>query len=607
MPKVLSAIYSYEDMKEKWSQDNPNDKPYTRRPDLESGIYELDKWIIRVNDEGKTISTVGWKEHPSHTVVGGMLATTEGKKIGQNNRVLNDAREPQLNQSKPLVAAFGFRDGDNARWIAKAKQNGWKFPDDSEFEQMKQLLPESVFNEWNSAYPNGNWAIRSIRGEGEMAKCVYLDDPISDWFNMLKYLPDESFEEYSLGEPVADLGTRDRFKDKNIRSKGNKEYKAFVSEQYLRQVNDRIPDAGNSKMKTWLEKLNGLNLKKGKYWYFGTNVYEDKTYVMIDVINKGDRFLGTSKKFNLEGMDSAIIFVGVSKSMVGKIKRGQTVPKGRKFIDLWGKGGLRGLPKKRSFDKEPKNIFQKWQAIIKWRPDETFQSQKGDEIISPDKYSSNYKVRIKPHYMDKGNTRLNEEDYYNRTDMIPELINKLNTHPDTQEYRGKIWFYFNDDKFDLSYVDGKIISNSPTNEYLFESVRSLEFIGGKRAYIGYPVKRGYKFIDIHNTGIKEFHTAGMDKNVFLNNSKADLRRKHEGKNKPKSVYSEAKTGDEAYDIYKETYYIPFEEKVQTLRNKRDNATNPATKEKAQKQIDKLEREQRKEYERYKRIALRLGD
>ena len=428
MPKVLSAIYSYEDMKEKWSQDNPNDAPYTRRPDLESGIYELDKWIIRVNDEGKTISTVGWKEHPSHTVVGGMLATTEGKKIGQNNRVLNDAREPQLNQSKPLVAAFGFRDGDNARWIAKAKQNGWKFPDDSEFEQMKQLLPESVFNEWNSAYPNGNWAIRSIRGEGEMAKCVYLDDPIPDWFNMLK-----------------------------------------------------------------------------------------------------------------------------------------------------------------------------------WRPDETFQSQKGDEIISPDKYSSNYKVRIKQHYLETGNKRLNEEEYYNRTDMLPELINKLNTHPDTQGYKGKIWFYFNDDKFDLSYVDGKIISNNPVNEYIFESIRSLDLAGQKRTYIGYPAKGEYKFIDIHNTGIKEFHNSGKGKNVFRDNTKANLRRKHEEKNKPKSVYSEAKTGDEAYDIYKETYFIPFEEKVQKLRNKRDNATNPATKEKTQKQIDKLEKEQRKEYERYKRIALRLGD
>lgn len=185
MTKVLPAIFSYEDMKRRWSQDNPNEKPYTRRSDLESGIYELDKWIIRVNDEGKTISTVGWKEHLSHIVVGGMLATTEGKKIGQNNRVLNDAREPQLNQSKPLVAAFGIRDGDNARWIAKAKQNGWKFPDDPEFEQVKTLLPDNVLNAWLARYPK-TMAIRSIRGEGEMAKCVYLDDPMPQWFSLLK-------------------------------------------------------------------------------------------------------------------------------------------------------------------------------------------------------------------------------------------------------------------------------------------------------------------------------------------------------------------------------------------------------------------------------------
>ena len=191
--------------------------------------------------------------------------------------------------------------------------------------------------------------------------------------------------------------------------------------------------------------------------------------------------------------------------------------------------------------------------------------------------------------------------------MIPELITKLNTHSDTQGYKGKIWFYFNDDKFDLSYVDGKITSNSPTNEYIFESVRSLEFVGDKRAYIGYPVKQGYKFIDIHNTGIKEFHTAGMDKNIFLDNTKANLRRKHEEKNKPKSVYSEAKTGEEAYDIYNETYYLPFKAKVKTLQNKRDSATNPKTKEKAQKQINSLEAEQRRQYERYKRVAQKLGD
>ena len=209
--------------------------------------------------------------------------------------------------------------------------------------------------------------------------------------------------------------------------------------------------------------------------------------------------------------------------------------------------------------------------------------------------------------MDKGNTRLTEEEYYNRTDMLPELINKLNTHPDTQGYRGKIWFYFNDDKFDLSYVDGKITSNNPANEYIFESIRSLDFAGQNRAYIGYPAYKGYKFIDIHNTGIKEFHIAGMSRNVFNDNTKENLRRKHERKSKPKSVYSEAKNGEEAYDIYNETYYLPFKKKVKTLQNKRDDATNPKTKEKAQKQINSLEAEQRRQYEKYKRVAQKLGD
>ena len=47
---------------------------------------------------------------------------------GGNNRALQDAREPQLNQSKPVIAAFGHRDGDNARWIANAKKNkNWSF------------------------------------------------------------------------------------------------------------------------------------------------------------------------------------------------------------------------------------------------------------------------------------------------------------------------------------------------------------------------------------------------------------------------------------------------------------------------------------------------
>ena len=62
MPKVLPAIFSYEEMKSRFNEDNP-DEPYTRRKDLESGIYALDNWVIRVDDNDKAISTVGWKEH----------------------------------------------------------------------------------------------------------------------------------------------------------------------------------------------------------------------------------------------------------------------------------------------------------------------------------------------------------------------------------------------------------------------------------------------------------------------------------------------------------------------------------------------------------------
>ena len=51
---------------------------------------------------------------------------------------------------------------------------------------MSQLLPQDVFKfHWLSKYPE-RMAIRSIRGEGEFAKCVYLDDPIPAWFNVLK-------------------------------------------------------------------------------------------------------------------------------------------------------------------------------------------------------------------------------------------------------------------------------------------------------------------------------------------------------------------------------------------------------------------------------------
>jgi hypothetical protein len=91
-----------------------------------------------------------------------------------------------MNQSKPLVAAFGAREGSPEAWIQRGRSRGWIFSQDENFNQVSGLLPEQVINEWNNAYPKGNWAIRPITDAANLAKWVFIDDPIPDWFNMLK-------------------------------------------------------------------------------------------------------------------------------------------------------------------------------------------------------------------------------------------------------------------------------------------------------------------------------------------------------------------------------------------------------------------------------------
>ena len=63
-----------------------------------------------------------------------------------------------MNQSKPLVAAFGAREGSPEAWIQRGRDRGWIFSQDENFNQVRELIPEQVVNEWNTAYPNGNWA-----------------------------------------------------------------------------------------------------------------------------------------------------------------------------------------------------------------------------------------------------------------------------------------------------------------------------------------------------------------------------------------------------------------------------------------------------------------
>lgn len=623
MIKVLPAVFSYEEMKNKWNQDNPNE-PYGRSDSLQNGIYAIENWLIRVDDNNKAIATGGWTEYPTHTVVGGLYAVERADrnhpehdpKLSGNARAIQDAREPQLNKSKPIIASFNQQRGNNARWMATAKNTqGFIFSDDPKWEQAISVLPQELVKEWTEK-SGDRWAIRNILNSEELAKCVYPDDPTASWFNLLKYLPDNTWDDFELGEPAPDLGTRDRFKDKNIKSKGNAKYKAFVSEKYLRQVSDRIPNAGTSLMQGWLEKLTEMNLNKGKYWFFGTNVREDNTYVMIDVISKGQTYTLTSdKRLNLEGMDKAIIFVGVSKEMVGKVKRGQNIPKGRKFLDIHGKYGMRGLKRERRLPKEPTNPFKaqdiekSWKDIFKWRPDGSFSSQgpKGDFVPKDyrtgtgGKYSSLHNTMITGHYLDGGEIRGKFKNFlwkhFNRTDMIEEWVSLLREQPDdllTAKSKNKIWFWCVPDEDDYSYVDARVImprGDMLEKRFIFESIRIKD--PDTNTWMGAPLTYA-QFIPIWGVGEKEGAPPKSD-----SHNPMDIGRQKQQKSQEPSIFDNAVTSDEVYEIWKK-WYEEHLQKIKQLKNKIENATKQETKIKAFTDIDKIDKKIRKQYEEYKK-------
>ena len=147
-------MFTYEQMQQKWLQDIEEDEePYTRRSDLQTGRYALDKWLIRVDDEGKTLAVLGWKEHSNHTVCGGGLTTERGKQIRGNMKALMAARKSQIPQDKMMVTALVHRSGNNARWLAFGRGQLYRFPNDEGFEEYANQLPPAVKEDWLSAYP----------------------------------------------------------------------------------------------------------------------------------------------------------------------------------------------------------------------------------------------------------------------------------------------------------------------------------------------------------------------------------------------------------------------------------------------------------------------
>jgi len=225
------------------------------------------------------------------------------------------AREPQLNQSKPLVAAFGHRDGDNARWISKAKQNGWTFPDSPNWEQVSKSIPSEILNEWLNKYPN-NMAIRSIRGQSDFAKCVYLDDPYPDWFNMLKikkFYPTSSFDDTGVKD---ERGEHQRFPAKGL-VVGNTI--VMFTPHYLfghnKKATKTIPIT--SKVYNDLIGIQGRNM-----WAYVNDDPNDYSYVLVEYIKGNDKInraprgqpRSTPNSFKGLGIDGMLNFYHYTES-----------------------------------------------------------------------------------------------------------------------------------------------------------------------------------------------------------------------------------------------------------------------------------------------------
>jgi len=193
MVKILPSIFSFEEMKKRWNEDNPNDA-YPRAEELNKGIYALDKFLIRVDDKDKTISSIGWKEHPTHTVVGALYTTARAnprkpefeKGLGGNMKALQAERERQINPNKPVIARFSSKTGNQEKWLETARSRGWKLAMDDNFNEVKNLVPEEVIREWSSAYPKGDWGIRNKVDPDELEKWIFADDELPKWWNVVK-------------------------------------------------------------------------------------------------------------------------------------------------------------------------------------------------------------------------------------------------------------------------------------------------------------------------------------------------------------------------------------------------------------------------------------
>lgn len=159
MPRVLNQVFSFEEMKKRWNGDNPNE-PYVR-PTVPFW-YDLNNWIIRVDDKDKTISTTGWNDNGEYLVVGGTKSISNSPTGHMSD--LFPYREKMM-PSKPQIATFGpFRGGDGSGWISASEGIGWQIT--RKDRKLLNSIPATIVKKVKQFAKESNlvWGIKPANG-----------------------------------------------------------------------------------------------------------------------------------------------------------------------------------------------------------------------------------------------------------------------------------------------------------------------------------------------------------------------------------------------------------------------------------------------------------
>lgn len=174
--KIEPTVHTFDEMKRKWDRDN-EDMPYERSPEI-SGWYDLDKWLLRVTDDGTVVGTIGWREEPEYILLGGLKGRDDLGHRG-NMKALTAARELRLPKGKPQLAGFKAGRGSQGDWVKTQSRFYNINPTDT------KGIPQDVIDKFKQRYGE-DWGIKKAWDWDMFNKTIWPDDPIPRWWSIMK-------------------------------------------------------------------------------------------------------------------------------------------------------------------------------------------------------------------------------------------------------------------------------------------------------------------------------------------------------------------------------------------------------------------------------------